>query len=978
MRRKFIYTLIGLFCLAFPLAAQTSIVSGTVVDDTGATLPGVNILVKGTTTGATTDINGKYTLDVPQGGTLIYSFIGYVTQEVEVGNRTTIDITLVSDITTLSELVVVGYGVQEKKDITGAVSVVDAEALESRPNTQFGNLIQGKTAGVQVITPSGKPSQGFSIRVRGTTSISAGSEPLYVVDGVPTTDTRTINPQDIENITVLKDASSAAIYGAQGANGVVLITTKKGKSGTPKFDFSAYAGVSQPWNTLKVLNSEQYRDLMTEMGMNTDWSQYTANTDWQSEVFQNGRSQNYQLAVSGKTEKTNYYVSGGWTEQKGAVRSSEMDRYNFKVNLDQKVNDWLVFGTNFNYMRYHDVDVSDNQAINQGGVILGMLSTPPNIGIFRDNGSYTSNPFQDWENPLASTDASDRGYLNQRVLGNIYGEVNIIPELKFRSNVGINFANGIYDYFLDPFSTSYGRAKSGIARNNTDLHNFIIWDNTFTYSKTINDHAFSLLAGSVMQKNRWENSWIETNGFSGTGIPTTNGGATIVSVGNNKEETANASFISRATYDYKGKYLFTGNFRIDGSSKFGENNRYGYFPAFSLGWRLSEESFMESTRDIFDDLKLRFGYGIVGNDDLPQRYGWVGIVASNSNYPIGGVIQPGTYQGTIENKDLKWEETEQFNVGIDAALLGSRLSLTIEAYLKNTSDLLLEVPMPRSTGFDVGIQNIGEMQNKGLEFMLSSVNMDGELKWNTDLNFSINRNEVRALKRESIQDGGIPSRGEASYTMVGNPLAMFYGYIYGGVDPETGMAYYIDRNGESTFTPALEDRTFIGNPHPDFYYGMTNTLSYKNFELSLFIQGVQGNDIFNATRVETEGMSDAKNQTIAVVNRWRQPGDVTDIPKAVPNNTDNSRISTRFVEDGSFARVKALTIGYNVPKSILSKVRMSNAKLYVTGENLFTITNYSGYDPEVNAFGGSNKAMGIDFGTYPQTRNLIVGVNLSF
>lgn len=978
MRRKFIYMLIGLFCLASPLAAQTSIVSGTVVDDTGSSLPGVNILVKGTTTGATTDIEGKYSLNVPQGSTLIFSFIGYVTQEVEVGSQTTLDITLVSDVTTLSELVVVGYGVQEKKDITGAVSVVDAEALESRPNTQFGNLIQGKSAGVQVITPSGKPSQGFSIRVRGTTSISASSEPLYVVDGVPTTDTRTINPQDIDNITVLKDASSAAIYGAQGANGVVLITTKKGKSGTPKFDFSAYAGFSQPWNKLKVLNSEQYRDLMTEMGMNTDWSQYTSNTDWQNEIFQSGRSQNYQVAVSGKTEKTNYYVSGGWTEQKGAVRSSEMDRYNFKVNLEQQVSDWLAFGTNFNYMRYHDVDVADNQAINQGGVILGMLSTPPNIGILRDNGTYTSNPFQDWENPLASTDASDRGYLNQRVLGNLYGEVSIIPDLKFRSNVGINFANGIYDYFLDPFTTSYGRARSGIARNNTDLHNFIIWDNTFTYTKTMDDHVFSLLAGSVVQKNRWENNWIETSGFSGTAIPTTNGGATIVSVGNNKEETSNASFISRATYDYKGKYLFTGNFRIDGSSKFGANNRYGYFPAFSLGWRLSEESFMEPVRDLFDDLKLRFGYGIVGNDDLPLRYGWVGIVASNSNYPIGGVIQPGTYQSTIENKDLKWEETEQFNVGIDAALLGSRLSLTIEAYLKNTSDLLLEVPMPRSTGFDVGIQNVGEMQNKGLEFMLSSVNMDGELKWNTDLNFSINRNEVRALKRESIQDGGIPGRGDASYTMVGNPLAMFYGYIYGGVDPETGMAYYIDRNGESTFTPAPEDRTFIGNPHPDFYYGMTNTLAYKNFELSLFVQGVQGNDIFNATRVETEGMSDAKNQTIEVANRWRQPGDVTSIPKATPNSTDNSRISTRFVEDGSFARVKALTIGYNVPKEILSKVKMSNAKVYVTGENLFTITNYSGYDPEVNAFGGSNKAMGIDFGTYPQTRNLIFGVNLSF
>jgi TonB-dependent starch-binding outer membrane protein SusC len=978
MRLKFYYTLIALLWLAIPLSAQDATVSGTVKDDSGAPLPGVNILIKGSTAGTTTDINGKYSLSAAPNATLIFSFIGFLSEEVAIENRTAIDVMLITDITTLSELIVVGYGVQEKKDITGAVSVVGAEALESRPNTQFGNLIQGKTAGVQVITPSGKPSAGFSIRVRGTTSITAGSEPLYVVDGVPTTDTRTINPQDIDNISVLKDASSAAIYGAQGANGVVLITTKRGKTGAPRFDFNAYAGFSQPWNTLKVLNSEQYRDLMTEMGMTTDWSQYTENTDWQNKVFQNGRSQNYQLSISGKTDKTNYYISGGWTEQKGAVRSSEMDRYNFKVNLEQRVNDWILFGTNFNYMRYHDVDVNDNNAINQGGVILGMLSTPPNIGVFRANGTYTSNPFQDWENPLASTDAADLGYLNQRVLGNLYGELNLLPELKFRTNVGINFSNGLYDYFLDPFTTSYGRAKVGIGRNNTNLHNYAIWDNTLTYSKTINDHVFTVLAGSVMQKNRWENTWIETNGFTGTGIPTTNGGSTIVSAGNNKEETTNASFISRVTYDYKSKYLFTGNFRIDGSSKFGENNRYGYFPAFSLGWRLSEEQFLSSAKNLFDDLKLRFGYGIVGNDDLPRKYGWVGVVSPSSNYPVGSVIQPGTYQSTIENKDLKWEETEQFNIGLDAAVLGSRLTLTVEAYVKNTYDLLLDVPLPRSTGFDVGIQNIGKMRNKGLEFMVSSVNLDGDIKWNTDVNFSINRNEVVELKREFIQNGGIPSRDEVSYTTVGQPLAMFYGYVWGGVDPETGMAYYIDKNGESTFAPSPEDRVFIGNPHPDFYYGMTNTVSYKNFDLSLFIQGVQGNDVFNATRVETEGMSDAKNQTIAVARRWRQVGDVTDIPKATPNNTDNSRVSTRFVEDGSFVRVKALTLGYNVPKNVLTKVRLSNAKIYVTGENLFTITNYSGYDPEVNAYGGSNTAMGIDFGTYPQTRNLIFGVNLSF
>lgn len=979
MGQKLSIMLVMLFCVVFCGAAQNTVITGKVVDETGSELPGVNILVKGTSQGTTTDFEGNYSINVPPGSTLVFSFIGYTPQEVVVGNQAVVNVTMTSDVTTLNELVVVGYGVQEKKDITGAVSVVDAEAFESRPNSQFGNLIQGKTAGVQVITPSGKPSAGFSMRVRGTNSISAGSEPLYVVDGVPTTDTRTINPSDIENITVLKDASSAAIYGAQGANGVVLITTKRGKSGAPRFDFSAYAGFSQPWRTLKVLNSEQYRDLMTEMGMTTDWSQYPFNTDWQNEIFQRGTSQNYQISVSGKSENTTYYISGGWTQQKGAVRSSEMDRYNFKVSVDQMVNDWLTFGTNINYMRYHDVDVSDNQAINQGGVILGMLSTPPNIGIFRDNGTYTSNPFQDWENPVSSTDASDRGYLNQRVLGNLYAEVAILPDLKFRTNIGVNFSNGLYDYFLDPFSTSYGRARQGIAQNSTNLHNFIIFDNTLTYTKSIDDHSFSALVGTVWQKNRWEDANIETIGFTGDAVPTTNAGSTIVTAQNTKEETANSSFISRITYDYKGKYLFTGNFRIDGSSKFGPSNRLGYFPAFSVGWRLSEESFMDFAQDTFDDLKLRFGYGIVGNDNLPQRYGWVGRVSSGANYPIGGVIQPGSYQSSIENADLKWEETEQFNAGIDAAIWGSRLTFTFEAYIKNTYDLLLNVPLPRSTGFDTGVQNIGKLRNKGLEFMISSLNMDGDFRWSTDLNLTFNRNEVVDLVSvESIIGGGVAGRGDVSYSTEGKPLGMFYGYVWGGVDPQTGNAYYVDTNGESTFEPATSDRRFIGNPNPDFTYGLTNTLSYRNFELSLFIQGVQGNDIFNATRIETEGMTDAKNQTAAVLSRWRQPGDVTDIPRASPNNTDNSRLSTRFVENGSFARIKALTIGYNVPTEVLSRINMTSAKIYVTGENLFTITDYSGYDPEVNAFGGSNTAIGVDFGTYPQTRNLIFGVNLSF
>jgi TonB-linked SusC/RagA family outer membrane protein len=730
---------------------------------------------------------------------------------------------------------------------------------------------------------------------------------------------------------------------------------------------------------LDVLNAEQYRDLMTEFGQNTDWSRYTSNTDWQKEVFQNGSSQNYQLSVSGKNDQTTYYISGGWTQQKGAVRSSEMDRYNFKVNLEQYMNSWLKIGTNFNYMQYHDVDVSDNQAVNQGGVILGMLSTPPNIGTYNPDGTFTSNPFQDWENPISSTDGSQRGYKNQRVLGNIYAEIDFTPELRLRSNVGIDQNTGVYDYFLDPFRTSYGRATEGIARNNTDHMSYHIIDNTLSYRKISGNHNFSALLGSVLQKYQWENNHIERRGFANDVVTTTNAGSIIQSAGNTKAEKANASFLGRVTYDFNEKYLLTANFRADGSSSFGPGNRWGYFPSFSVGWRLSQEQFMESISPVVEDLKVRFGWGIVGNDQISSSsYAYVGRVSYGANYPFGGVIFPGSYQSSIENRDLKWESTEQLSLGIDATFLDSRLTIMADAYIKNTSDLLLNVQLPRSTGFNQGIQNIGELQNKGLELQISSVNSQGALRWETDFNISMNRNNVVNIIGEEIIAGGIAGRGDVSYSVEGQPLGMFYGYVYGGVDPATGNAFYIDKNGESTFTPASDDRRFIGNPHPDFIYGMTNTLSFKNFDLSIFLRGVQGNDVFNATRIETEGMTDAKNQSLAVKDRWRAPGDITDIPRASWGNTNNSRISTRFVEDGSFLRVQALTLAYNAPGNILDKMKLTGLRAYVTGENLLTITGYKGFDPEVNAFGASNTVMGVDFGTYPQSRNIIVGLNLSF
>lgn len=970
----FLTFLVPAFCLS------QNIIRGKVTDNSGQPIPGVTVLIKGTSNGASTDFDGLYSLDasVNNESILVFSYLGMKTIEETINGRVSIDVSMEENTEALEEIIVVGYGAQQKKDITGSVSQIKSEVLEQRSNAQIGSLLQGQATGVEVLANSGKPSAGLSIRIRGTNSITSGSEPLYVVDGVPTTDTRSINPADIDAISVLKDASSAAIYGAQGANGVVLITTKRGTTEKAKLTFDTYLGISQVWNTLPVLNGEQYRDLMTELGQTTDWEMFNQNTDWQNEIFQNGISNNYQLSMSGRNNGTNYYVSAGYTNQEGIVKSSELQRFNFKINFDQDVNDWLKVGTRIAYTQYSDVDVNDNNNVNQGGVLLGALTTPSVIGIFNEDGSFTSNPFQNWENPLASTDGLDREFNSQRFLGNLYFEIKLIKNLKFKTNVGIDNSFGVFDSFLDPFRTGFGRALQGRSINSTNKSSYYIIENTLSYNNVINNHKIEGLIGSVNQKSKFENSNIETRNFASATVTTTNGGSEIFDASSDKAEKANSSFLGRLNYSYADKYLVTANFRADGSSVFGPNKRWGYFPSFSLGWRISQEGFLENSKTI-SDLKLRAGWGIVGNDQI-QNYAYLGRVGSGANYPIGGVVQPGTFPASIENLELKWEESNQTNIGVDLALFSGKVNITADAYIKRTKDLLFDAPLPNATGFTSAIQNIGELENRGIEFSLRTQNIDSKIfAWDSNINISFNRNEITKLVDSDVFQGGIAGgRGEAALIREGEPLGILFGYIYGGVDPQTGNAFYIDRNGASTFNPTADDRAIIGDANPSFTYSATNNFSYKNFSLMIYLQGSYGNDMLNATRIETEGLIDPKNQSVAVLDRWRQPGDITTIPRAVFGNSDNSRVSTRFIEDASYLRVKAVTLGYNFPKEILEKIKISALKLYVTGENLLTFTNYSGFDPEVNAFGGSNTIRGIDFGTFPQARTTLFGLSVTF
>lgn len=962
---------------------RANIVKGRITNQQGEPLVGVSVTLKGTLIGTLTDENGSYSIDVPENGILVFSFVGYITKEAAVNGRTAVDLVLEAADMGLDEVVVVGYGTQKKKDITGAVSVITAKELEERPNTQFGYSIEGKTAGVQILRSSGQPQAGFSIRIRGTSTITAGSEPLYIVDGVPTTSTNEINPADIESLTILKDASSAAIYGASGANGVVLITTKRGKNQKTKVSLSAYTGFSNAWKKVPVLNGKQYIDLMTEMGLSpaSGWNDYAnVNTNWQDLVFRTGHTQSVNLSAAGGNANTQYYLSGSVLKQQGSVINNSVDRGNFKVNLDHKINNIFKIGTSISYNKWADVDVSEN---GRNGVIFGLITGVPVIKPMNEDGTYASNPLiADIENPVASAYGSDHKWVNSRFNGNTYIEATVLEGLKVRTMFGYEESTGAYNAFVNPFQTREGRTWSGIADQSLSQNKYWISENTVTYDKQFGQNDLTVLGGFITSERKSNSLSEHATGFGGSAVTTVNGGAIHTLSGADISERSNVSLLSRINYAHANKYLLTANFRADASSVFGPNNRWGYFPSFSAGWRISNENFFKNVT-AFNDLKLRVGWGQVGNDQI-SPYSYLGLVNPSSNYVIGNVPTPGTAPTSLENTILQWETTDQLNLGLDVSIWNSRVSLTADYYIKKTKDLLLRVPIPASVGIpsNIALQNAGKIENRGIEFQVSTKNLANKLKWNTDFNISFNKNKVLDMVGTFIKVGSIESRGNTSIAQEGLSLGTFWGYVYDGVDPETGNVVYrdLDKNGEIN----EDDKMVIGRANPKYAFGFTNSFSYRNFTLDVFVQGIQGNEIFNATRVLSEGMTDGRSQSAAVLKRWTTPGQITNVPRqslnnsGIPDPTYNSLISSRYIEDGSYVRIKSVTLGYNLPQSLMNKLRLSRCLIYVTGENLFTFTKYSGFDPEVSAFGASNTAPGVDFGTYPQSRDILFGVNISF
>ncbi|MCC7466074.1 MAG: TonB-dependent receptor [Saprospiraceae bacterium] len=971
-----ILTFIAAFFLCLQLSAQ---VVGKVVDVAGEPLIGVTVIEKGTSNGVITDVDGAFSIKIPSNAIMMIHYTGYASQEIPVNGQTVFNIVLDEDIQTLEQVVVVGYGTQKKKDLTTAVVVVGEKEIRDRPMVSAAEALQGKAAGVQVVQPSGKPGNDIAVRVRGATSVIAGNEPLYVVDGVPTTDIRGLNPADIESMSVLKDASSSAIYGARAANGVVLITTKRGKEGVSGVRFSAYSGFSDIRKTVETLTTKQYRSLLEELNPGSWDPTWTGYTDWQEEAFGYGKNQAVQLAFSGGNDKTRYMLSTNYLNNEGIVKPARFDRYSVRLNLDNQATKWLKIGSSVNVLRSRTKDTPDNASSGRGGVIMSALNPPPFLSIYKNDGSgqYATNPFQpSWENPIAYMFGPDQQTTDTRIFGNIQAEADIFKGFSLKTNIGADMNAHQWDYYLDPFRTNFGRNQNGLGQADKANSSIWLWENTASYRTSIGRNNLSFLAGSSTQQSRWSNSFISGNDFPADVSVKTLNAANSVSASTDVQEWALASFFGRVQYDFDSRYLFTATLRRDGSSKLAHH--WGTMPSFSAGWRISSEPFMQDL-DFINDMKIRAGWGKNGNQEGISNYARYGLISYYRRAATNPLSGPAAVQTTYGNPDLRWETTTQTNVGIDLSMYNGRVVFVADAYLKKTDDVLLNVQLSNSLPITSIQTNAGAIENKGLDFSLSTVNTVKKLRWQTEFNISLNRNKVTRLDYTSVYYFGriYSNNQEVAIVKEGLPLGSFFGYVADGVNPETGDMNYRDVNGNGIFDPG--DRTIIGNGNPDFIFGLTNTFNWKRFDLNFFFQGSYGNDVYNATRIDLEGMFDSKNQSTAVLRRWTPDNRNTDIPRAVGNgNVDNVRNSTRFVEDGSYIRLKAITLTYNFNPKWFGKSGIRNLSVYATGQNLLTFTNYSGFDPEVNAFGLSATELGVDYGTYPQARTLTFGVNAEF
>ncbi|WP_460910321.1 SusC/RagA family TonB-linked outer membrane protein [Spirosoma areae] len=1013
--------------LAQPQASVDETVTGRVTSETGEGLPGVSVVVKGTQRGTTTDQNGSYRLAVPgPEALLVFSFVGYLSQEIAVGKRSTLNITLLPDDKTLNEVVVVGYGQVKKSDLTGSVSTVPIEEIRKVAVTSLDQQLQGRAAGVQITQNSGAPGGATTIRIRGGNSIQGDNEPLYVIDGIPFKNDgagsgssfnvlSTLNPGDIESISILKDASSTAIYGSRGANGVVIITTKRGKAGKSTINFDAYYGIQDVRRKYPVLNGREYaqfvNDANTNEGRAAVYTQaqvdaFGEGVDWQNEIFRQAPIQNYQLSLSGGDERTQYAIGGGYFRQGGIVTNSDFDRYSFRINLDRKLTNRIKIGNSLTVNRTVNRTVTnqsrtDGDLGSAGLVTIAALQFPPIVPIYNPDGTYLLTspalPFTA-DNPAALARESKNRNTAFRAFGNVFGDYQISDGLNLRVLLGVDAVLQKQDSYL-PRSVSSGLAQGGAASVFNGQSLTWLNENLLTYNRTFGTiHTIGALIGFTQQANRNETVRAEARNFVNDNLGSSNLGSASVPLSPSSGVGAWGlqSYLARVNYGYKDKYLLTASFRTDGSSRFGSNKRYGYFPSAAFAWRISEEGFLKNAR-VINDLKLRATYGSTGNQDGIGNYPAYSLLGTQ-NYVFGNVVSTGIGPAQIANPDLSWETTTQADLGVDLGLFNNRITITADVYLKRTKDLLLNVTIPSTSGYSSAIKNLGRVENRGIELSLSSRNVPGSrsgkaFNWTTDLNLAANRNNVLDIGgAPQIFAGQVANIGQnltSGIIRIGEPLGSFYGYVTNGLyqtadelvavaDPQArkpGDRRYADLNGDKKIDD--NDRAIIGRAQPKLVGGLNNTFSYKGLELTAFFQGVYGNDILNANRFELEYLNATTNQTRDILNRWTPTNTNSDIPRASTTRPAN-RISTRQIESGSYLRLKNIQLAYSLPQSALRTLKIQSLRVYAAAQNYLTITNYSGYDPEVNRFGQDSRSQGFDYASYPAAKTILFGLNAGF
>lgn len=986
---------------------QAKTVTGTVTDVSGEPIIGANIRIKGTTTGTITDIDGNFSIEAEPQSVIEVSYIGYLTQETVINNQKSIRFLLKEDTKTLDEVVVIGYGVQKKADLTGSVANINTEKLNTQSNANIGQALQGKIAGVDIVSQGGAPGSGTRIMVRGIGTLNNAS-PLYIVDGMYMNSIDHINPNDIASIDVLKDASSAAIYGSRAANGVIIVTTKEGSNteGKPIIDLSVNLGISTASKFLDMLDAKGWAEVTTiarqaigkpALDMATDLANKPDN-DWQDIMFRPALMQNYNLSVKGGGKYSTYYTGLGYFNQDGIVKGTNYQRYNIQSKNDYKRGIFSA-GTNLIISFSHDKPLHQEL---RGGMIGTILQSVPTLEKYDDTreGGYggTYGDVVNIPHPLAIIDDNimDRYNENVKIFANLYAQIELFKGLKYKLNLTPDFSFERYKNYLNKYD--FGLATNSITQltERQRRRRNILVENLLTFDRTFGEHKISALAGYTYQDSRFRHIQAYGEGLP-QGLEEIDAATTNRSNEGNSWRSVLTSILGRVFYSYQNKYLFTATIRRDGSSKFGKNNRYGYFPSFSLGWNVAEEKFMENVHWL-DQLKLRGGYGVLGNQEI-DNYQYSSTITTGINYPDGnGGLLQGAFPKNFANPDIKWEETAMTNVGIDFMAFNNRLSLTADYYVKNTKDILLTVPIPISSGgANDPIRNAGKIRNNGFEFNLGWMDQPNpDISYGINLIGSFNKNKVIAMGSESgsIKGGSTNQNITTSETKAGYPIGGYWlistagyfnsqeevdAYAKDGkkIQPaaEPGDIKFVDANNDGVIND--DDRVFQGSPFPDFTFALNGNMRYKNFDLSIGLQGVLGNKIYNATRQTLEDVTKGSNFLASCLDYWTPENKNASHPRLTwddPNRNTRAE-SDRYLENGSYLRLRSVQLGYTFPQTWF-KGAIQHARVYINAENLFTITSYSGYSPDVNADNANYR--GFDNFIYPTNRTFMLGLNVTF